>query len=123
MFVTGSRLRPDCRDVLVPCAFYTRFCSLVIFLEDVICFLPTSQDGLGNELRKSCCREASFESERTHSSCRMPFLRDADFRPRVFLRPILRQSTRENNVRMFRDMREAVDGVDPDRDTFAYSDK
>ncbi|CAN0154943.1 unnamed protein product, partial [Ectocarpus sp. 12 AP-2014] len=32
------------------------------------------------------------------------------------------QTTRENNVKMFRDMREAVDSVDPDRDTFAYSD-
>lgn len=32
------------------------------------------------------------------------------------------QTTRENNVKMFKDMREAVDSVDPDRDTFAYSD-
>lgn len=33
------------------------------------------------------------------------------------------QASRENNVRMFRDMREAADSVDPSRDTYAYSDK
>lgn len=33
------------------------------------------------------------------------------------------QAKRENNVKMFNDMRDAVDSVDPDRDTFAYSDK
>eukprot|EP00752_Nemacystus_decipiens_P003738 g3444.t1 len=32
------------------------------------------------------------------------------------------QAKRENNVKMFNDMRDAVDSVDPDRDTFAYSD-
>lgn len=32
------------------------------------------------------------------------------------------QNTRENNVDMFRDLRAAVDGVDPERQTFAYSD-
>lgn len=33
------------------------------------------------------------------------------------------QTSRENNVRMFKDMREAADSVDPSRDTYAYSDK
>ena len=33
------------------------------------------------------------------------------------------QATRENTVKMINDMRDAVDSVDPDRDTFAYSDK
>lgn len=44
-----------------------------------------------------------------HSLC-LPFLPGA-------------QAIRENNVEMFKDMRAAVDGVDPNRDTFAYSDK
>lgn len=33
------------------------------------------------------------------------------------------QAKRENNVKMINDLRDAVDSVDPDRDTFAYSDK
>lgn len=32
------------------------------------------------------------------------------------------QASRENNVKMFADMREAADSVDPSRDTYAYSD-
>lgn len=35
----------------------------------------------------------------------------------------LLQAIRENTVKMINDMRDAVDGVDPSRDTFAYSDK
>lgn len=33
------------------------------------------------------------------------------------------QAKRENNVKMINDLRGAVDSVDPNRDTFAYSDK
>ena len=33
------------------------------------------------------------------------------------------QSTRENTRDMINDIRNAVDGADPDRNTFAYSDK
>eukprot|EP00903_Cladosiphon_okamuranus_P013795 g12838.t1 len=35
---------------------------------------------------------------------------------------VVDQAKRENNVEMINDMRDAVDSVDPDRDTFAYSD-
>lgn len=41
----------------------------------------------------------------------------------LYFRSPATQNTRENNIRMFNDMRDAVDGVDPDRDTYAYSDK
>lgn len=33
------------------------------------------------------------------------------------------QADKDNTAKMINDIRDAVDGVDPSRDTFAYSDK